>query len=295
MTLRHAVALLLAASALQAETAVQRLLEDKLLFGRVKAIGDAIHGALGVATIDLTSGRVFVYNGEAEFPTASTIKVPLMVELFRRAKSGELRLDSPVAVSPSDLVEGSDPTKARLASGPAEIPVADLMRAMIEHSDNTATNKLIGIAGMDSVNGLLASQNMRATRMRRRMIDVAAAARDEENTTSPLEMARFLETLFRGGLADADATKQMIGLMKLVKADIRAAVPAQIEVASKPGDLNGVHCEIAIVYLPDRPFILSVYSTFLNDGENPVPDVAKAAFEYFTKLAASNRYGNRVR
>ena len=62
MTIRHAVALLLAASTLQAETAVQRLLEDKLLFGRVKAIGDAIHGALGVATIDLTSGRVFVYN-----------------------------------------------------------------------------------------------------------------------------------------------------------------------------------------------------------------------------------------
>src|SRR5947209_4291357 len=255
MTFRHAVALLLAASALQAETAVQRLLEDKLLFGRVKAIGDAIHGALGIATIDLTSGRVFVYNGEAEFPTASTIKVPLMVELFRRAESGELRLDSPVTVSPSDLVEGSDPTKARLASGTAAIPIADLMRAMIEYSDNTATNKLIGIAGMDRVNGLLASQNMRATRMRRRMIDVAAAARDEENTTSPLEMARFLEALFRGGLARADSTKQMIGLMKLVKADIRAAVPAEIEVASKPGDLTGVHCEIAIVYLPDRPFI----------------------------------------
>ena len=295
MTARGALILLLTTAVVRGETAVQRMLEDKLLFGRVKSIGDHIHGVLGVATIDLVSGRVFVFNGEAAFPTASTIKVPLMVELFRRVRAGAIGMDDKVTVSPADLVEGSDPTKARVAGGPAPIPIRDLIRAMIEASDNTATNKLIGIAGMDSVNRLLESQSMRSTRMRRRMIDVAAAARGDENTTSPLEMARFLESLFRGELAEADSTKQMIDLMRLVKADIRQVIPANVEVASKPGDLTGVHCEIAIVYLPDRPFILSVYSSYLDDGENPVPDVARAAFEYFSKLAVSNQYGNRVR
>ena len=85
-------ALILCAS-LRAETAAQRLLEDKLLYGKVEAAAHAIHGVLGVAAIDLTSGRVFVFNGEAEFPTASTIKIPIMVELFRQAEAGSLRLD----------------------------------------------------------------------------------------------------------------------------------------------------------------------------------------------------------
>jgi hypothetical protein len=52
---------------------------------------------------------------------------------------------------------------------------------------------------------------------------------------------------------------------------------------------------VALVYLPGRPFIVSIYSTFLDDGENPVPAAATAAFEYFRNLAGSNQFGNRVR
>jgi beta-lactamase class A len=293
--IRPAAALLACACVLDGETAVQRLLEDRMLFRRIRAISESVHGPLGVATIDLRSGRVFVFNGEAEFPAASTIKIPILVELFREADAGQLRLSGQVTLSPQDSVGGDGVLKDQLASGPVTLSIRDLIATMIEHSDNAATNRCISLAGMDRVNRLLAETGMRATHLRRVMMDSAAAARDDENTSSPLDMARFVESLYRGRLASAGATRDMVDILKRVDADVRKAIPAGIPVASKYGDLTGVHCEVAIVYLPDRPFILSVYSSFLDDGENPVPAVANAAFEYFRKLASSNQFGNRVR
>ena len=280
------------ASLCPAETAVQRLLEDKLLLARVKAIAEAASGPVGVATIDLTSGRVFTFNAEAEFPSASTIKVGIMAEMFAQARGGRLRLDDPVTVTPEQAVGGDGHLQDRLKSGPVTVTGRELMRAMIEESDNTATNRCISLVGMEAVNQVFTSRQMRATHLRRLMMDAAAAARNDDNTTSPLDMARLFEQLYRGNLGDPEATKEMLAVLRHVKADFRATVPAEIPVAAKVGDLTGVHCEAGIIELPGRPFVLSVYSAYLNDGENPVPKVAAAAFEYFRKLAAGNQYGN---
>jgi beta-lactamase class A len=292
---RLAPALLVWALTASGETAVQRLLEEKLLTGRVKAIAESIHGVLGVATIDLTSGRVFACNADAEFPAASTIKIPIMVELFRRADARELNLSEQITLMPRETVAGDGILKDRLNAGPVTLSIRELITTMIEFSDNTATNRCIALAGMDRVNGLISGAGLGATRLRRVMMDSAAAARGDENTTSPLDMARFVESLYRGRLTSAESTARMVEILKRVNADIRKVVPAEIPVASKYGDLNGVHCEVAIVYLPGRPFIVSIYSTFLGDNENPVPAAAAATFEYFRKLASSNQFGNRVR
>ena len=100
--------------------------------------------------------------------------------------------------------------------------------------------------------------------------------------------------LYRGKLSDPDGTRQMIDLLKLVKDEMRSAIPAGVEVASKPGDLPGVLCETGIVFLPGRPFVVSVFGTFLDDSAHPVRDVSEIVFEYFSKLAESNEYGNRT-
>ena len=284
-------AILLAASAaVQAESTVQHLLEAKM-HARIKALDDGLPGALGVATIDLTSGRVYVYNGEAAFPTASAIKIPIMVQLFR----AKVALDEKITLEPAESVGGSGNLQHSLAKGPVTLTTRQLITAMIEHSDNTATNRCIRMAGMERVNAMLAGFGFRTTRLRRVMMDSAAAARGDENTSSPLEMARFVEMLHRGRLAGPDETRQMIDILKLVKANFRKGIPAPVEIASKPGGIPGVHCEAGIVYLKDRPFALSVFSTFLEDGANPVPDVARIAFDYFSKLAQSNEYGNKVK
>lgn len=124
------------------------------------------------------------------------------------------------------------------------------------------------------------------------MLDTEAAARDEENVSTPSEMARIAELIYQGRAVDREASQRMIEILKLVEADFRKVVPASIAVAAKPGSLTGVRTETGIVYLPGREFILSVNSTFLPGTENPVPAVASAVYDYFAMLARSNRYGN---
>lgn len=290
---RRSIVFALSAAMLEAETAVQRLLEDKM-FSRIRDYDASLPGALGVAVIDLTSGRVFVYNGEALFPTASSIKIAIMAELFRAAQRGEVRLSDTVTLTHSDAAGGSGVLAAQLAEGPRTLSVLELITAMIEHSDNTATNRCIAIAKMDRVNRFLEEQGLRNIRLQRVMMDVMAARRGDENIASPLEMARLVELLYRGKLAGVDSTAQMIGILKKANGDLRAAVPAGIPVASKPGDLTGVQCETGIVYVPGRPFVLSVFGSYLDDGARPVRAVARIVFEYFSRLAESNEYGNRV-
>jgi beta-lactamase class A len=294
MILRIALWCVLFSPAMWGETAVQHLLEDKM-FSRIRDYDAALRGSLGVATIDLTSGRVFVYNGEAVFPTASSIKIPILVEMFRAVKRGEFQLSDRITIQPSDAVGGSGLLQKALGEGPQQLTVRDLIAAMIEHSDNTATNRCIAMAKMERVNRMLADLGFRTIRLRRVMMDSAAARRGDENVASPVEMAHFVEMLYRGKLADADAAQQMIGVLKLVKASMRAAIPPEVALASKPGDLPGVECETGIVYLTGRPFILSIFSTFLDEGVHPVREITKIVFDYFSKLDASNPYGNRLK
>ena len=293
MTRRIAAIVCLLAPALAADSAVGRLLEAKMA-SAVRAYDAVTPGAIGVAAIDLTSGRVFVHNGDAVFPTASSIKIPIMVELFRAARRGEVRMSDKITLTAADAVGGSGVLTGRLKQGPQTLTLLELITAMIEHSDNTATNQCIAVAKMDRVNRLLREQGFQTIRLRRIMMDTAAARRGEENVASPVEMARLAEMLYRGRLANAEDTAQMIGILKLVKAEMRAAIPADIPVAAKPGGLTGVQCETGIVYLPGRPFVLSVFGTYLDDGATPVRAITKIVFEYFSKLAESNEYGNRV-
>ncbi len=199
-----------------------------------------------------------------------------------------------ITLTAADAVGGSGVLTGRLKQGPQTLTLLELITAMIEHSDNTATNQCIAVAKMDRVNRLLREQGFQTIRLRRIMMDTAAARRGEENVASPVEMARLAELLYRGRLADAEDTAQMIGILKLVKAEMRAAIPADIPVAAKPGGLTGVQCETGIIYLPGRPFVLSVFGTYLDDGATPVRAITKIVFEYFSKLAESNEYGNRV-
>jgi beta-lactamase class A len=275
-----------------AQTPATDLLERKTT-ARIRALDDALDGAFGIAAIDLTSGRTLSFNGDAVFAAASAIKLPIMVEVFRQARTGTLRLDQPVPLAPQDLVDGSARLQKLLANGPASATVRELVEAMIEVSDNSATNKLIDMAGMDRINRTLDELGFPNTRLRRRMMEWAAA-RVNENVSTPIEMARLVELIYRGKAVDEAASAEMLRIMKRVKAAFRKTVPERIEVAAKPGDIPGARCETGIVLLPNRPFALAVMSGFIRDGKDPVPEAASLVYEYFETLARSNQWGHRL-
>ncbi len=268
------------------------LLEQKAM-ARIRALDEALDGALGVAAIDLTNGHTLSFHGDAVFPTASAIKVPIMIEVFRQARAGILRLDRPVPLTAEDLVDGSARFEKWLAKKPASATVRELVEAMIEVSDNSATNKLIAMAGMDRVNRTLDELGFPNTRLRRRMMQWATA-HTNENLSTPLEMARLAELIYRGKAVDETASSEMMAIMKRVRAAFRGAAPEQIEVAAKPGEIPGARCETGVFMLPKRPFALAVMSAFLRDDKDPVPQVASIVFAYFEKLSRSNQWGHRL-
>ena len=189
------------------------------------------------------------------------------MQVYRSVRAGKLRLDQPVSLEKKDIVGGSGHLKILLRSQSLTVTLRELATAMIETSDNTATNKLIAMVGMDAVNELLCWRlGFKETKLQRRMLDSKASVENRENISTPLEMARLAELLYRGKAVDADASKEMIEMLKLVDANFRASMPGDVPVASKPGELNGVRAETGIVFVKNRPFVLSVMSTYLEPG-----------------------------
>ncbi len=273
-------------------TAVE-LLEQKTL-ERIRAVSGTVNGVLGFHAIDLSTGHTLFLNNATVFPQASSIKIAILIQMFKSARADAFKLTDPVILDPRETVGGSGHLQILLRTGPVTMTVRDLMSAMIETSDNTATNRCIAMVGMDRVNRTLAEMGFRTTRLQRKMLDAAAAAKDQENISTPAEMAHLVDLIYHGKAVDAEASKEMLAMMQRVNADMRKVIPASIAVAAKPGELPGVHCETGIVFLPNRPFALSVASTFLDEGRNPVGEVTRIVFEHFQKLALSNKYGNKL-
>lgn len=284
--------LILFAITLHAQTSVEDLL-SKRLERRMAAYAAEVDGAFGYAAIDLTSGRTLSLNGDAEFAQASAIKIPILVTLFNAAAAGRLKLDEAVTLGAKDAVGGSGNLQEKLKSSSQTLTLRELALLMVRDSDNTATNVLIAKVGMARVNAMMLSLGFKTTRLRRIMMDTPAALRGEENVSTPLEMARLAAMLHRGKLA---GSTEIVSLLKTVKAAVREVVPQEIEVASKPGGIPGVHTETAIVYLDGRPFVLAVASAALAErSPNPIQGAARLVFDHFQRLARTNQFGHRVR
>jgi beta-lactamase class A len=277
-----------------AQPTLTELLENKTL-AELRRFDESFDGALGVAAIDLNAGRMFALNGATVFPQASVIKIPILARMFQAARAGKFSLEDKVTIEPREAVGGSGQLQERLKSGPVTLSVRELITAMIEWSDNTATNKCIQMAGMDEVNRMMDSLGLPNTRLRRKMMDAAAVARGEENVSTPEEMARLVEMIYRGKVVDEAAGKEIVEIMKKVSGGIHEGLPLDIETASKTGELPGARGETGIVFLEGRPFVLSVMSAFIDDRRTPVPEVTRIVYRYFEKLAAANAWGNRLK
>ena len=287
---------LVLASLARAQPTLIDLLENKTM-AELRRFDEGFDGALGVAAIDLTTGRVFALHGDTVFPQASVIKIAILARMYQAARAGAFTMETPVTITASESVGGSGHLQERLKKGapPITLTVRELIDAMIEWSDNTATNKCIALAGMDDVNRMMNTLGLPHTRLRRKMMDAAAVARGEENVSTPGEMSRLLEMIYRGKVVDPAASREMIETLKKVSGGMQAGLPLDVETASKTGELPGARGESGIVFLEGRPFVLSVMSAYIDDRLSPVPDVTRIVYRYFEKLAGANAWGNRLK
>ena len=293
------LALLGAVPAVAQGPSKQDLLWEKMS-AQVTATATRLDGVMGVSILDLTDGRHFALNADQVFPTASTIKLPLMLELYRQEQAaragttGMARLNDPYIFDPADLVDASQ-IMAGLTPGVSVVTNHDLAQFMIAVSDNAATNVLIRRVGMERVNAMLRARGFTQTMLRRKMIDLAAARRGDENVATPQEMTRLLESIWKGQVLNAALTQAFLEQLSTSKqSDIPQQLPPGVRVANKPGSLDGVRADVGIVYAGHRPFAISVMTAMDRDeraAEMAISEVALAAYRYFEMVGRTSPYG----
>jgi beta-lactamase class A len=298
--LATAVALFLAACALATAPAAAQaphraILKEKLLQDLTRISND-FDGVMGVEVVDLTDSSRIGVNQNLVFPQGSAIKIPILLELFRRADRDASLLGTRHSISKATRTGGSGVLQF-FTDGGSELSNEDLAILMITLSDNGATNMLIDALGMDSVNRTMASLGLEQTKLQRRMISPASSARGEENISTPAEAATVMARLSRCELPlSKSACARVREILELPKNEaVRSVIPDDIPVASKPGGIVGVSTSWALVALPDRHFVITVMTNYGGgDGDAAIREAAKAALAYFTRLQRATPYGTRV-
>lgn len=289
-----ALALVCAAS-LEAQAPKRDELKAKL-HKELETIAQDLDGVMGYVALDIESGERFERHADEVFPLASTIKLAILYELFKQSEEGRVTLDTVRPVEKQHVVGGSGVLGELTAPS---LSLRDHAILMIVLSDNTATNVLIDTLGMDHVNRRMAGLGVKSVLLRRKMIDLAAARRGEENVGSPSDVARLLVAIHRGEGLQKDSRDAIITILRKPKPSaLREAVPSTIPVANKTGTLEGVAADAGIVYLPDRPYVLVVTTTYIKNnaaGEAAIRAASQAAFDYFNRVARSSEYGRIIR
>lgn len=256
-----------------------------------------LDGVMGVAILDLTDGHRYLLHANDVYPQASSIKICVLAELYRQAQQGKLKLTDLYTVNANDLVQDSD-IMGGLTPGVTQITLRDLATMMVAVSDNSATNVLMDRVGMENVNAFLTSQGLAQTRLRRKMMDVKAAAEGRENISTPNEMMKLLQSLFQGQILNKEMTDDFFRVLSTHKDSwIPRNLPDGLKIADKPGALEGVRNDSGVVFVDKRPFVICVMTTYLRnerEGEEAISNVALAAWRMFDRLGHAGELGRVI-
>ncbi len=261
----------------------------------LQAVVDDYEGVAGLHILDLASGDRFAVRDDLRFPQASAIKVPVLLELFRRAESEPTLLDKRVEMTDEIRTLGSGVLRY-LTNGGSALSLEDYAIYMILYSDNTATNVLIDELGMDAVNRLSASLGAEQTLLQRKMIRPDQSAMGNENLSTPRDAATIMEKISTCDLPmSRRACARVREILEIYKdGPIRTPVPEEVPIAFKPGGITGVATVWGIVDVPDRPYVIVVMSNYGGDGGAVIEAVSRLAYDYFSRLSGITEYGTRV-
>jgi beta-lactamase class A len=270
---------------------------------RIEALDQELDGVLGVAILDLTDDREWGYHADEVFPTASTIKLAVLAELFhqeelaRAGQNANARLDDRYVVRTEDLVPDSA-VLGHLTPGVATLTNRDLAAAVVAVSDNSASNILTNRLGMARINEMLDGLGLKRTRLRRQMMDLEAAKQGRENVATPRELVSLLAAIYRNKLFRPELTKQFLDLLSTSKdSSMPRLLPESVRVANKPGELAGVRCDAGIVFVPGHPFALAVMTTYDSDEQQAsriISRISLLAWRMFDVVAVSSPYGRQI-
>jgi D-alanyl-D-alanine carboxypeptidase (penicillin-binding protein 5/6) len=286
---RLAICLLAATTAL---TCVADELAD-----RIQPLIDDFAGEAAVMVKHLETGQTFAYKADEPFPTASLIKLPVMITAYHDAE-GHFPLTLKVTLKNEDKVPGSGILTENFSPG-ATISLRDAIQLMIAFSDNTATNLVIDVVGIDAVNKMMDSLGCKDTRLHSKVfrrdtsIDPKRSNRFGLGSTTCAEMVKLLSLLQSEELVSPAASKHMLAHLKSCQdnSKITRLLPPGTEVAHKSGYVSSSRCDAGIIMSPSGPIAVCVLTDKIEDrseGDNNKADllcshVAKEAYDFFNQ------------
>ena len=238
-------------------------------------------GMVGV-TVIAPSGERFAHRSDRRFRAASTVKIPIMVELFRQIERGEQSLMNRFVLRDQDRAPGSG-VLLQLHAG-LELTLADLVYLMISISDNTATNMLIELAGMKNINRTMSELGMSQSTLGRLMKGRPAIENEQENWATPDDYASLMEAILDQRAAQPCSCDAMLSMLEKQQCTNRISryLPPEVRWGSKTGQIDGVTNDVGFVMTETGFVVVSAFCETLPDqhvAEKFIGDITRAAIK----------------
>lgn len=239
-----------------------------------------LKGNVGIYYKDLSTGESFGIREDEPYLAASVIKLLVLLEAFKQESQGKIRFDQLIEIDNKDKLPSCG-SLTYMHDG-LKVTLMDLCVLMIIQSDNTATNILIKLLGMDAINSTIGELGFEITKLNRLLFDSEEQKKGKENYISLKEMGIFLEKLYNGELVSKNASMTMLDIMKKQQLNhkIPYFIPKGVKIAHKTGEDDGITNDVALVF-SDKPFILCLasYGTNVQITEDYYRKAAKLCYD----------------
>ena len=262
---------------------------DKKLQKLIEETTSGFNGVVGVYVENLKTGKIAMVYADTTFPTASMIKIPIMIGTFSRILNGELKYDQELVYR--DSLKYDDGITGSFKDG-TKMPVSELIYLMESVSDNTASLWLQGIAKGTRINQILDSLGMRVTRMNSRTPGREANRKEFGwGQTSPKEMATLMKMLRKGEIFTKDASNRMYRTLgnQYWDGEGLSQIPENIKTACKTGAVDQSRSEVTFVHAPKGEYVYCVITkkqkdtswTRDNEGYVMARKISALLWEYY--------------
>lgn len=260
------------------------------LLEQIRAEFSRLTGTFAVAFMDAQTGEQILFHERETFHAASTMKTPVMIEVFRQVAEGSLRLTDSMVIRNqfASIVDGSpyalrpeDDSEQDLYKRIGQkLPIYEVMYRMIILSSNLGTNLIIDKVGARNVTNTLRNLGARDIQVLRGVEDSKAFAKGLNNTVTAYDLVILFDQMARGKMIDGPSCDKMIAILKDQRFNeiIPAQLPAGVVVAHKTGSIRGVQHDSGIVMMPDgRRYSLVLLSKGLTDEPAAIQSMARVS------------------
>jgi beta-lactamase class A len=245
---------------------------DAALEAKIAAMAGRHQGKLALYAVNLKTGDALAIDPDKPVPTASVIKLPILVEAMRQVKAGKHRLEEKVTLDKDNVVQGSG--ILQFFDLPIAITLKDALTFMIIESDNTATNMVIDQVGIKNVNDNISQMGLKDTYLYKKVYKPATGPMPADQKkfglgkTTAQEMAKVMESIVNCDLKDRKLCDTMLYMLR--NQQVRNMVPHYIEtsdtseglslIGNKTGSLDEVRNDVAVIYSKNGPIVISAFT-----------------------------------